>query len=61
MMEQLPSVMVSKVNNSLQELNMSSNGITSEGAKKIAEAIQVNTALHTLDLYGIAGDDETIL
>ena len=50
MMEQLPSVMVSKCNISLQELNMSYNNITSEGAKSIAEAIKVNTTLHTLHL-----------
>ena len=34
--------------NSLQLLSMSYNNITSEGAKEIAEAIKVNTTLHTL-------------
>ena len=39
-----------KCNISLQELDMSYNNITSEGAKMIAEAIKVNTTLHTLYL-----------
>ena len=39
-----------KINKSLKELNMSENGITSNGAKEIATAIRVNTTLEKLDL-----------
>ena len=37
-------------NNTLQKLSLSLNNITTEGITKIAEAIAVNTGLHTLDL-----------
>ena len=38
------------INNALQELSLSWNSTTTEGITKIAEAIAVNTGLHTLDL-----------
>ena len=37
--------------NSLQELNLAENNITTEGAKKIAEAIQVTKTLQKLNLH----------
>ena len=37
--------------NSLQELNLAKNNITTEGAKKIAEAIQATKTLQKLNLY----------
>ena len=40
-----------KEDDTLQELNLSYKVITCKGAEYIAEAIQVNTTLHTLDLY----------
>ena len=39
-----------KEDNTTQKLNMSGNGITSEGAKSMAEAIKVNTTLQKLDI-----------
>ena len=39
-----------KISKSLKELNISNNGITSDGAKEIATAISVNTTLEKLDL-----------
>ena len=39
-----------KINVSLQELNLAENKITTEGAKKIAEAIQVTKILQKLNL-----------
>ena len=51
MLEQLPLVHDSlKRNSSLVKLNMSSNKITSRGAKKIAEAIQINSALLDINI-----------
>ena len=39
-----------KISKSLKELNISNNGITSDGAKEIATAISVNKTLEKLDL-----------
>ena len=39
-----------RVNDVLQELNLSNNEITSEGATRIAEAMNVNTVLQKLDI-----------
>ena len=39
-----------RVNDILQELNLSNNEITSEGATRIAEAMNVNTVLQKLDI-----------
>ena len=41
-----------KEDNTLQELNLAKNNITTEGAKKIAEAIQATKTLQKLNLYG---------
>ena len=39
-----------KINRTLQELYLCGNNITDEGAKKLAEAIQMNTVLQELHL-----------
>ena len=46
------------VHNKVKELYLYSNNISDEGAKALAEALKVNTALHRLDLYSNKISDE---
>ena len=47
---EISSISECLINNTLCKLNLSSNKITDEGAKRLAEAIQVNTTLQELNI-----------